>query len=68
MGCNGLPEKLSLRLGESHGDGLGFDLARPAPVAWMVGGNTSMGEPSQSGKFSFESLKARLEFLAVRGL
>ena len=61
-------EKVGLGLGEGHGDSLCFDFAGPAPVAWMVGCDASVGEPANGGKFLFKRLKAALEFLAFEGL
>ena len=39
---DGLVEGFSLRLGKSHGDGFGFDLARPAPGAGVIFGDTAL--------------------------
>ena len=63
---DGILEEARLLSGEADGHGLGFDLARPAPVAWVVGSNAAVGQPAQSGKFLFESAIAALKFLTMR--
>jgi hypothetical protein len=63
-----LPEKVRLGFREGHADSLGVDLARPAPIAGMVGRNAAMGQPSQGGDFFFEGLESPLQFSALGGL
>ena len=64
----GFPEKVRLGFREGHADGLGVDLARPAPIAGMVRRNAAVGQPSQGGDFFFEGLESPLQFSALGGL
>jgi len=64
---NGVLKEGCLLSREADSHGLGFDLARPSPVTWVVWGDAAVGQPAHAGKFVFESAITTLKFLAVGG-
>ena len=51
---NGLLEELGLVCGEGYTDRPRIDLARPSPVAWVVGRHAAVGNPFQGTQLLFE--------------